>query len=299
MTHTGTMGRRREARRLNDLTGKEWLVHSKTTVLNRVDRKPLTDVASALEHGALLSQAPNRGALKKGHPATFSEKDIARLIRFFTRENGLVLDPFLGSGSTALACIAENRHCIGFELYPRWHRQAKLRIKAALTDVAGQDPPDIRCCDALSGLRRLANESVDFVVTSPPYWSILDKQDHKVRRERTSNNLPTDYGSHPQDLSNVGEYGEFLDTLGGHLTEYHRVLRKSAYAAIIVSDFRHAERYYLFHADVAVRMEAVGFVIQGLIVLIQDNKKLYPYGYPSTFVPNISNQYIVIGRRLK
>lgn len=289
---------RKAARRLNDLSGKEWLVHSKSTVLNVQDRTELIDVNSAVQRGAMISQAPQRDDLKKQHPATFSEADIARLLRFFTREDALVLDPFLGSGSTAVACIAENRRCIGFELYDHWHRQAEARIDAAMSRSCWSERPDVRCCDALTGLRDLEDSSVDFVVTSPPYWSILGKQDHKARQERSSLGLATDYGGNEHDLSSVTSYEAFLSTLGGHLNEYHRVLRRSAYAAVIVSDFRHEKRYYLFHADVAARMESAGFTVQGLIVLIQDNKKLYPYGYPTAFVPNISNQYIVVARRL-
>ena len=299
MSPDGSPGGRRPRRRLNDLSGKEWLVHSKTTVLDVSDPRRLTDVGSALEHGALVSQAPRRDEVKKDHPATFSEKDVARLVRFFTRKDGLVLDPFLGSGSTAVACITEGRRCLGFELYDRWYRQAQTRVRTALADVGPRDEPDVRCCDALGGLAGLEADSVDFVVTSPPYWSILGKRDHKAERERTRNNLATDYGDDPRDLSTIVEYGAFLAAFAEHLAEYYRVLKTSAYAAVIVSDFRHAQRYYLFHADVAARMEAAGFTVQGLIVLIQDHKKLYPYGYPGTFVPNISNQYIVVGRKLE
>ena len=288
---------RRKKPRLNDLSGKDWLTHSKTTVLNNKNRASLKDIKTAIEHGALLSEAPQRSGLKKDHPATFSEKDIARLLRFFTREDSVVLDPFLGSGSTAIACIAENRRCIGFELYNRWCRQARARVKEELAGRT-RHRPRIRHCDALSGLSRLTENSIDFIVTSPPYWSILEKKDHKARNERLNNHLPTDYGNHAQDLSTIPDYGEFLNALDPHFAEYRRVLKDSAYVAIIVSDFRHAQRYYLFHADIAARLEKAGFTIQGLIVLIQDNKKLYPYGYPTSFVPNISNQYIVVGRNL-
>ena len=93
------------AYRLNDLSGKDWLPHSKTVMMGRVDRAALSEVRA--NSTALLSQAPPRDARKKDHPATFSELDVAKLIRFFTRANDLVLDPFMGSGSTALACIAE------------------------------------------------------------------------------------------------------------------------------------------------------------------------------------------------
>lgn len=299
MAKTATTETRRKRQRLNDLSGKEWLTHTKTAVLNSNDRVSLVDAATALSSGALLSQAPRRCDLKKNHPATFSEKDISRLVRLFTRAKGVVLDPFLGSGSTAIACMAENRHCIGFELYEQWHRQAEARIEAMLATAKTLNRPDVRCCDALSGLGELKDESVDFVVTSPPYWNILKKKDHKAKQERVGNGLATDYGNHPQDLSSITEYNDFLDAFSAHMAEYHRVLKRKAYASIIVSDFRHGQQYYLFHAHVAERMEQAGFTIQGLIVLVQDNKKLYPYGYPSTFVPNISNQYIVVARRLK
>ena len=48
----------------------------------------------------------------------------------------------------------------------------------------------------------------------------------------------------------------------------------------------------------AFRLRRDGFVVQGLINLVQDNKHLYPYGYPTTYVPNISNQFIVLARKL-
>jgi len=54
----------------------------------------------------------------------------------------------------------------------------------------------------------------------------------------------------------------------------------------------------MFHSDIANSLENAGFTLQGLIILIQDNKKLYPYGYPTTYVPNVSNQFIVLGRKL-
>lgn len=304
MPSGATDGRAGDARwRLNDLPAKEWLKNSKSVILDVADRGLLSRVRCALGNGALLSLAPRRDGIKKEHPATFSEKDVGKLIRFFSRAGATVLDPFMGSGSTAIACIEEGRHCIGFELYQKWYDQSCQRIEIALSDSAfprqaDLASPDIRQCDAWQGLLNLKAESIDFIVTSPPYWGILEKKDHKAQKERLDNGLSTDYGDDPFDLANIPEYHDFLDVLGAHFAEYYRVLKHKSYAAVIVSDFRHRASYCLFHADVASQMEDAGFTIQGLIVLVQDNKKLYPYGYPTTFVPNISNQYIVIGRRL-
>ena len=39
-------------------------------------------------------------------------------------------------------------------------------------------------------------------------------------------------------------------------------------------------------------MEEASFTLQGMIIIVQDNKRLYPYGYPFSYVPNICNQFV-------
>ena len=285
-----------DRKRLNDLDGKEWIRATKSVWLNPESYKDIKTLKDAMESGVLLSEAPSRDELKKKHPATFSEQDIAKLVRFFTRSGETVLDPFLGVGSSGIASLREGRNFVGIELYPEWFDIAKQRI----ADTG--DLPDAACTlhygDALDIMSDMANESIDFVVTSPPYWGILAKKDHKAKTERVSKGLSTEYGNNQADLANTKSYVSFIEVITEHLREYHRLLRPQKYVAIIVSDFRHGKEYYMFHSDIAVAMKRVGFTIQGLIVLVQDNKKLYPYGYPSTYVPNISNQFIVLGRKI-
>jgi DNA modification methylase len=290
----------KQAKRLNDLTGKEWLVHTKTVMLGDCDRAAVRAVEDAIEAGVMFSQAPPRDLLKKSHPATFSEKDVGKLIRFFTKSEGLVLDPFMGVGSTAIACMAEGRQCIGLELYQNWVDIATQRVNEYNSALQRDDIPlpDLRCIEALDGMASIDNESVDFIVTSPPYWNVLNKVDHKARQERVQKELESKYGENTQDLANVAEYAVFLRCLREHFTEYARLLKPRKYAAVVVSDFRHGNRHYLFHAHVAEQMEMAGFITQSVVNLVQDNKRLYPYGYPTTLVPNVSNQYIVIGRKL-
>lgn len=54
---------------------------------------------------------------------------VSILLRCFCPEGGLVLDPFMGSGTTAVACIKEKRHFIGFELNKEYYDKAIQRIK--------------------------------------------------------------------------------------------------------------------------------------------------------------------------
>ena len=283
--------------KLNDLNGKEW-VKSTKSVWGNNNKISHNNIKSALKTGILLSESPQRDTLKKNHPATFSEKDISKLILFFTKSKETVLDPFSGSGSTGVSAVETERNFIGIELYPEWHSLSQIRIEQTKNSINNNTSTQIFCGESLETMKNIPENSIDFIVTSPPYWGILEKKDHKAKKERLSKGLSTDYGKNELDLSLINDYDNFLNTLLLHCHEYYRLLKFKHYTAIIVSDFRHGQKYYMFHSDIANLMTKSGFIIQGLITLIQDNKKLYPYGYPTTYVPNISNQFIIIGRKL-
>ena len=53
---------------------------------------------------------------------------MSRIIKTATKEGGLVLDPFMGSGSTGIACKKTNREFIGFELNKKCFEEAQKRI---------------------------------------------------------------------------------------------------------------------------------------------------------------------------
>lgn len=284
--------------KLNDLDGKEWIKNTKSVWMNTKSQKEMKSFEMAIDSGVLLSESPPRDSLKKNHPATFSENDITKLIQFFTKKGETVLDPFLGTGSSGISSIKQYRNFVGIELYSEWLSIAKKRITSI--DEHLQESVNIKlyCGDALDIMYQFPDNSIDLIVTSPPYWGILNKNDHKAKRERISKGFATNYGNDTRDLSLTKDYATFLKLLSMHFKEYYRLLKPKKYTAIVVSDFRHGQEYYMFHSDVANILKNANFIIQGLIVLVQDNKKLYPYGYPSTYVPNISNQFVVLGRKL-
>jgi len=55
---------------------------------------------------------------KMGHSATYSDKLVERLTKLYTREGDLVLDPFLGTGTTMMVAKQLGRSCIGYEINP-------------------------------------------------------------------------------------------------------------------------------------------------------------------------------------
>jgi len=268
---------------LNDLTAKEWIPET-ISVWNQ--RGLGAGHADAL--------------IERQHPAPFSFTDVGRLIRFFTKKGHTVLDPFVGVGSTLKACAIDGRHGIGIELNPDFAELTRQRLATEVRDmfstVEGQS---ILEGDARDHLPTIEDESVDFVVTSPPYWSILKKVDHKVRQERTAKGLVKDYGEDERDLAKIENYDDFLRELSGLFGECARTLKRGRYMAIIVSDFRDKSKYIMFHADLARAMESYGMEMRGLKVLYQRHKKVFPYGYPYSYVPNIHNQYILILQKPK
>jgi len=265
---------------LNDLTAREWL----------------PETVSVWRQRGLGAGHPD-AQIERMHPAPFSFTDVGRLIRFFTKEGQAVLDPFVGVGSTLKACAVDKRRGAGIELNPEFARLARLRLD---TEVS-LDPPRIEQSvihgDARDVLPGFGNGAFDFVVTSPPYWNILHKEDHKARQARIAQDLPTRYSdSDPRDLGNIADYGQFVNELVAIFDECRRVLKPRRYLAAIVGDFRHGGRYCMFHADLAGRLEAIGYTLKGITILYQSHKRVFPYGYPTSFVPNLHHQYILVMR---
>jgi DNA modification methylase len=154
--------------------------------------------------------------------------------------------------------------------------------------------------DIRDALQEIEPSSIDFIVTSPPYWSILNKRpDHKVLEHRVADGLEQNYSDDPRDLGNLESYSEFIETLSEIFLDLAEKLRPGKYCAIIVSDFKHGGRFYPFHSDLYGRLDGHGLKLQGVTILHQPNKGVYPYGYPFAYVPNIHHQYIVLLRRPK
>jgi DNA modification methylase len=265
---------------LNELGGKEWI----------------QETVSVWRQRGLGAGHPET-KFERLHPAPFSFQDVARLIRFFTKEGMLVLDPFMGVASTLKAAALEGRRGLGIELSPHWAELGRQRLAEEVPDASGQE---IWTMDVRDAIPCLEPSSVDFIVTSPPYWSILNKRpDHKVLELRVADGLEQSYSDDARDLGNLESYADFIDKLSEIFIGLSEKLRPGRYCAVIVSDFKHGGRFYPFHSDLYSRLDGHGFELQGVTILHQPNKSVYPYGYPFAYVPNIHHQYILLLRRPK
>jgi DNA modification methylase len=271
---------------LNDLTGKDWIPETKSYFFQK----------------GLGADHPD-AQIEKLHPAPYSFQDIEKLILFFTKQGMIVLDPFGGVGSTAKACEITGRTCISIELQEKYHQLSLRRLEEEVGKGTSSHHTFING-DSTIELPKIETNSVDFMVTSPPYWGILHKLDQKVKKNRVANNLDTKYSDDDADLGNVDDYNKFLDILVNKiLLECARVLRVGRYMAIVVSDFRDKEKYVSFHSDIIQKLDGAKvagggkMLLQGTKILIQNHKSLLPYGYPFSYVENIHHQYVLIFRK--
>ena len=77
-------------------------------------------------------EIPPESATRVGHPAPFPVEIPQTLIDLYTYEHDLVLDPFMGSGTTAVAAIRSHRHFIGIDTDPLYVDAARQRVDAEL-----------------------------------------------------------------------------------------------------------------------------------------------------------------------
>lgn len=265
--------------KLNDLTATEWI--SRT-------------VSVFTQKG--MGKNSEEAKFEKLHPAPFSFTDVTRFVELFTKRGGAVLDPFGGVGSTAKAAALLGRHATSVEINEHFADLTHQRLRAELPSGASESLCRVVCSDIRDFVADEA--SFDLILTSPPYWGILDKIDHKASQERTSKGLMHNYGQTDGDLSQITDYEEFVDELAGIFRRLSTALRPGGHAVVIVGDFRHKSKYHMFHSDLANEMEAGGaWALKGIKIMYQKHKRVFPYGYPYAYVPNLHHQYALIFRK--
>lgn len=105
------------------------LVFSKDTFARKKDGKEDTISRDEfLEFTKSIWNFPTVSAKRIGHPAPFPEELPYRLIQLYTFKNEVVLDPFVGSGSTCLAALKSGRNYIGYDIKEEYVKLAKKRI---------------------------------------------------------------------------------------------------------------------------------------------------------------------------
>jgi DNA modification methylase len=258
----------------NDLTGKEWLINTKSFFVSTkcVDDKPAFS-----------------------HPAPFLIKDIEKMITTFTKKDMIVLDPFMGSGTTAIASNNIRRQSIGIDLSEEYGKLALQRYNNKRMDT---NKHRYIIGDSLKEIKAI--EQVDYIITSPPYFNILKNNSKGLRADKSDKGFRNGarigveyYSDNPLDLSNQETYEDFLSLLKSIMQEAFHKLKNDHYCSVVISDFTIDKKEVCVQADIVRIMEEIGFTFIGTIILLQDNKPLYPFGYPYKWKINHMHQNVI------
>lgn len=272
--------------RLNELSAQEWLRFTKTWFVHNPPPRKKNEIL---------------------HPAKYPEDMIEGFVKFFTKEGGIVFDPFLGTGSTLIACHNCKRNGIGLELQQKYAQIALDRVKKLEGQLKlGEEEVNQNCKQLVlegdsfqisSFWKKYSLPEIDLVITSPPYGPMLNKKG-LVAKGREEKGLDTKYSEDENDLGNAENYEDFLKKLLELFIKIKAKVKIGGYLVVILQNYMHKGEYQMLAWDFAREM-AKDYQLRGEKIWCQDNKTLYPYGYRYSFVPNVHHHYCLIFKRLE
>jgi len=267
--------------KLNDLSGSEWIYFLNSVEVTHYS----TNGADSFAH-----------YLRKEHPSPKPPQLMKKFIEFFTKENQVVLDPFMGVGGTLIACSLSNRRGIGIDLskkyvdlYKKVCKELNIREQKAIVG------------DSLQIDKLLPkNTVIDFILTDPPYGEMLSKKRTGQRKKKIGLAEATPFTNHEKDLGNM-DRGRFLESLKEIIRKSVQFLKPKGYVAIFVKDLQpKGKEHNMLHCLITDKLlEIDNLSFRGYKIWYDATQKLYPFGYPHAFVANQFHQFILIFRKEK
>lgn len=170
------------------------------------------------------------------------------LILRYTKEKDWVLDPFLGSGTTAVEAALLNRNFVGVDINPKSLRLAEKNMHGLGTECYSVLREGNAC-----NLDFMKNNSIDLICMHPPYCDII-KYSKDIKG----------------DLSLVSK-SEFCEQMKKVAEEGYRILKKAKYLALLIADMRKKGNIIPLGFNVMQIFQNQGFVLKEIIVKEQHN----------------------------
>jgi adenine-specific DNA methylase/DNA modification methylase len=285
--------------KLNNLTGKEWVYRTNSVEILDTNY----DEASLLEFMTeiLETKYSTRGkesfshTLRARNPTPKPPQLMKRLIDFFTKESGWVLDPFMGVGGTLLGASLINRNAVGIELsqeyvdiYKEVCRRENLKEQIAIVG-------DARDIDKFPEVR---GRVFDLILTDPPYSNMMTKRKTGEATKKGGNTEPTPFTTYKEDIGNE-PLPIFLEELKTIISKSCDYLKSKGYLLIFTKDFQPTKEYHgMLHSDLVHKLLEISYLrYKGCKIWYDKTVNLYPYGYPFAYVGNQLHQFILIFRK--
>ncbi len=265
---------------LNNLSGKRWLFF-----LNSVE----------------ITNYPTTGEesygheLRKIHPSPKPPQLMKKIIEFFTKEGGWVLDPFMGVGGTLLGASLCRRNAVGIDISSKYvdvykEVSKKLGLKEQIAIV--EDGRNIPLIFEDIG------EFFDLILTDPPYCNMQARPKTGDKAKKLGKSFSTPFTDDPRDIGNV-DHRTFLQSLKEIIEKAIPYLKKGKYLVVFTKDLQpNKENINLLHADIVLTLSEIkGLTFKGYKIWFDQSQNLYPFGYPFSYVSNQFHQFILIFRK--
>lgn len=225
---------------------------------------------------------------KELHPATFPVSLAKRVIELFSHEGELVLDPFVGSGTSLVAAQELNRNAVGFDLQEKYINLCEERLTSdnffnQAQQIAVQD-------DALHIANYLQPESVSLIWTSPPYANLLNrKRKNKSRRGEERKNEQFDkveqYSQDPRDLGTM-PLEDYTRAMGDIFEQLLPLLKPKGHCVINVPDMWWENERITIHIALVEELRKRGYELRNTIIWDRTNivNRVGIFGWPSNYI---------------
>ncbi len=255
-----------EGKKINCLTAKEWIKNQLGVWQFFYEKRDIRD--------------------KKIHPATFPISLAKRIITLFSHEGEVVLDPFVGSGTTLVAAQDTNRNAVGFDLQEQYVRLSASRVN---TDNLFNDSRQIAVADdAINIPCYFKPETVSLIWTSPPYANLLNrKRKNKSRRDRKNDQLGVveQYSQHERDLGTM-DLDTYALAMGDIFERLLALLKPQGHCVINVPDMWWENQRITIHISLVEELRRRGYELRNIIVWDRTNivNNIGIFGWPSNYI---------------
>ncbi len=224
---------------------------------------------------------------KSLHPATFPISLAKKVIELFSHEGELVLDPFVGSGTTLIAANDLNRNAVGFDLQEKYINLCKERLtsQANLFNTTQQ----VAVLDEAKNIPKYFNEeTISLIWTSPPYANLLNrKRKNKSRRNRKNEQYDKieQYSQDPRDLGTM-ELEQYSLEMGNIFERLLPLLKPKGHCVINVSDMWFENKRITIHVSLIEELRKRGYELRNIIIWDRTNivNNIGIFGWPSNYI---------------
>jgi DNA modification methylase len=225
---------------------------------------------------------------KNIHPAVYPISLPAHFIELLTHEGELVLDPFVGIGTTLIAAQDLKRNAVGFDLKKEYIETAKSRLSQTRF---GTDTKQLALVDDANNIPEYLEEnSISLCITSPPYANMLNRKrlNKSIRGDERKNGQylkVQQYSKDPRDLGtmNHNQYSLALEEIYKGIIP---LMKEKAHCIINVNDVWWKNKRYLTHIYVIEALEKAGFEFRNTFIWDKRNlvNRVGIFGWPNNFI---------------